>query len=155
MKRAILIDANLLVLLTVGLVRMDLIGKHRRTKGYNRSDFELLRDLLGSAPVLILLPNVVTETSNLIAGYGEPDRSKLLRQLKALVSDHAESYVASREACSSEDFLRLGVTDAALLIYDSERSEIYTDDLDLYLAAGRRAVACVYFTHEREAKGLL
>lgn len=156
MSRTLLvIDTNLLVLLVVGSVRPDLIGKHRRTKGYGMQDFALLRDLLGDEPTLSLLPNVVTETSNLVADYGEPDRSRLLGRLKSLVDANPESYVPSRLACSIAEFLRLGVTDAALLVPGIDRRAIYTDDLDLYLAASRRALPCVYFTHEREARGIL
>ena len=44
--RQIVIDANLLVLLVVGLTDRALIAKHKRTKTFEPEDFDLLTRLL-------------------------------------------------------------------------------------------------------------
>ena len=62
--KVIVLDANLLLLLVVGLTSRAYISKHKRLQGYEELDFDLLICLIGSANVIVT-PNTLTETSNL------------------------------------------------------------------------------------------
>ena len=70
MARALTIDAQLLVLLVVGLASPEFIGKHRRLNAYTSSRSDLLRDLMARHAVTVVTPNALTEASNLL-GYSK------------------------------------------------------------------------------------
>lgn len=57
----VFVDANLLVLLVVGLTDKNLISKHKRVnRKFDADDFELLCSLLGQFPRLLVAPNTST-----------------------------------------------------------------------------------------------
>lgn len=144
------IDANLLVLLVVGNVDSRLIASHRRLAGYTMDDYALLRSELGRVGQTFVMPNTLTEASNLLAQHGEPQRSRFLEELRSIVETSEEVVVASVDASSNSAFVRLGLTDAALLERVSAETPVLTVDLGLYLAALESGEgAAVNFTHLR------
>ena len=129
------IDANLLVLLVVGSVGRDLIARHRRLQNFVAEDFDRLRQLIRRVDRVFVTPNTLTETSNLLAQHGEPERSRFFRRLRSTIERSDEIVVASRTAAGNSAFSRLGLTDAALLEAVTPDTPLVTVDLDLYLAA--------------------
>ena len=95
------IDTNLLVLRVVGDVSKDLIQKHRRLKTFVVEDYDRLMDLLRGAPLVLVTPNTLTETSNLLAQHGEPERSRFLDQLRFLIQNSREIVVSSADASTN------------------------------------------------------
>ena len=154
------VDANLLVLLVVGATGRHLIAKHKRLKGFLESDYErLIQQLADSAepdastePATVgavrVTPNTLTEASNLLAQHEEPERSRLFETLRFLIENSKEVVVASVEAARTSVFVRLGLTDAALLEVVSPETPLLTVDLDLYHAVAKRDHrAAVNFRH--------
>ena len=143
------IDANLLVLLIVGSVGRDLIAKHRRLREkFVVEDFDLLINLLRPVEQVFVTPNTLTETSNLLAQHGEPERSRFFDTLQFIIQESKEVVVASTEASRNNAFKRLGLTDAALLEAVTAETPLVTVDLDLYLAAlAKGQDTAVNFTH--------
>ena len=147
----VFIDANLLVLLVVGSVDRGLIAKHRRLRDFIAKDYDLLLDLIELVDQVYVTPNTLTETSNLLAQHGEPERSMLLKQLRVIIHESEEVVVASTAASSNSKFHRLGLTDAVLLEVITAETPLITVDLDLYLAALEKGQdAAVNFTHLRD-----
>ncbi len=147
-----LIDTNLLVLLIVGLVDESYISKHRRLRVFSVEDFRWIRAQASAADELIFVPNVVTETSNLLRRIDGPIRGQLMRGFGALLSGAHERYVPSKEAAARREFERLGLTDAVLLILAETGAHLLTVDLDLYLAASTAGYSVVNYNHIREAR---
>ena len=148
------IDANLLVLLVAGREDMGLIERHRRLRGYTPDDYRLLLRLATEAGRVLVTPNTLTEASNLLAQHGEPERSRLLARLAQLIRESDEVVVRSADASASDAYLRLGLTDAALVEAVSADAPVVTVDADLYLALlNRDPAAVVNFHHVREAAG--
>ena len=144
------IDANLLVLLVVGNVDSDLIVRHRRLADYTTDDYTLLRDQLGRVRQTFVMPNTLTEASNLLAQHREPQRSRFLEELRSIIETGEEIVVASVDASQNDAFLKLGLTDAALLERVSADTPVLTVDVDLYLAAlAKGEEAAVNFNHLR------
>ena len=144
------IDANLLVLLVVGRVGRDLIAKHRRLREYTAEDYDVLVDLLNPVDRILVTPNTLTETSNLLAQHREPQRSRFFDMLRYLIQESKEVVVSSSDASNNDAFKRLGLTDAALLEAVTEDTPLVTVDLDLYLAVLDKGTnAAVNFTHLR------
>ena len=116
MNKGIYIDANLILLLTVGLTRPELITKHRRTKKFSDSDYELLLEFLAQFKTILVTPNTLTEASNLLSQHADPERTEILETFRTLVSETSkETVVASAEAVKHIKFRDLGQTDVVLL----------------------------------------
>lgn len=146
------IDANLLVLFVVGSTDVNLIAKHRRLRGYSEEDYHILTDMLEQAERIFVTPNTLTEASNLLGQHGDPERLNLFESLKFIIQQKCvEIFVESASASSRSEFIRLGLTDSALLEAVSEEAPLVTVDADLYMAAlndGRNAA--LNFNHLRD-----
>jgi hypothetical protein len=152
---AIILDTNLLLLLVVGITSRELIDVHDRLAQYSDADFDLLGAYLGRASPIVVTPHTLTETSNLLRQIRNPHRDNISATLRALVNRVEERFVDGRTACEHADYLRLGLTDCALMAIGGEDEELLTVDLDLYLAALHRGQRAVNFNHQRVAAGLL
>ena len=150
-KYGVFVDANLLVLLVIGLTNKGLITKHKRVRAFDTDDFELLCHILNRFPRVLVTPNVLTEASNLLAQHREPERSQILKKLSDLIADSQEAYVKSRVASQHGEFCRLGLTDSAFLEEVSAEKPLLTVDVRLYYAALRKdSEAGINFTHFRQ-----
>ena len=87
---------------------------------------------------MVVTPNTLTETSNLLAHYGEPERSRFFDVFRYLIEVSREICVASVEAAQNPQFVRLGLTDAAVLEVVSVETPLLTADLPLFLAAASK-----------------
>ncbi len=151
----VVLDANLLVLLVVGMASPSYIARHRRLREYTAEDFLLLKAMLGPVRRVVVTPNVLTEASNLLRQTPEPIRSEAGEVFRRLIAGLDETYIPSRTAIGRDEFMALGLADAASLETNSTENTLLTVDFDLYwraLHAGQRAEN---FTHHREAAGLI
>lgn len=131
-----------------GSLEPGLIAKHRRLRGYETVDFFILNNLLDTVENVLVTPNTLTEDSNLLAQHREPERSRLLEYLRGLIEQSEEVVVVSTTASRNAHFLRLGLTDAALLEVVKPETPLLTVDMDLYLEA-LKSDAGVNFNHLR------
>ena len=144
------IDSELLVLLVAGSLDRDIIARHRRLSSYSTEDYDTLISLLDRVEQAYVTPNTLTEASNLLGQHGEPERSRLLRELAFLIRHSEEVVVASREASARVEHVRLGLTDSALLEVVTSDTPVLTSDLALYRAAlDKSPDSAVNFTHHR------
>jgi hypothetical protein len=149
----VVLDANVLVLLVVGMASASYISRHKRLRAYTEADYHLLTTLLPTFSRIVVTPHTVAETSNLAGQIAEPARTHVFEVLAALLQEAVEVYVQSRDAAKLPAFRRLGATDAALLLVTDGTGVLLTADLDLYLEAGRLGRQVVNFTHVIEANG--
>ena len=144
------VDAELLVLLVAGSEERDIIARHRRLSSYSTEDYGTLLALLDRVEQAYVTPNTLTEASNLLGFHGEPERSRLLRQLAFLTLHSEEVVVASGEASARVEYVRLGLTDSALLEVATSDTPVLTADVALYLAVlDKSPDSAVNFTHHR------
>ena len=134
MKSTVVIDTNLLLLFIVGTTDKAYIGMHKRLKSdYTEHDFLLLVVLISQFSDIVLLPHIVTETSNLISHIDDPARSKILKVFKNLINTVTELPIASAAGVARDEFYQLGITDAVILhlctmeIYGIKPTLITTD----------------------------
>lgn len=144
----VLIDTNVLLLYVTGATGRQIIAAHKRCSSqFDEDDYDLLLELLGDDPELILLPNMVTETSNLLAQIANPYKDALLRSFKGAVLTFPKDYLASRIAVALPDFRLLRLTDCALLAMPNPALHLLTVDLGLYLAFLRAGRPATNFRH--------
>ena len=150
MMEGIYIDANLIVLLVVGWTGRNLISKHRRTRQFTSEDFDRLDRIVERQRQIFVTPNTLTEASNLLAQHREPERTRLHQTLGSMISRSNERLVNSRTATEQPEFLRLGLTDAALISVVSSKTPLLTVDFDLYHTILRKNVdAAINFNFNR------
>ena len=147
----VFIDTNLLLLLVVGSTGKAIIPKHKRLKGYTEEDYETLLDLLDLFRQVLVTPQTLAETSNLLAQHGNPEKALLFEQLRFLIHECEEVTVAGIVASNNSAFARLGLTDAALLEVVAPETPLLTVDGGLYWQALENgADTAVNFTEFRE-----
>lgn len=143
------VDANLLVLLVVGIEDRARIGRHRRLRDYTPADYDLLLDIVGDDSVFVT-PNTLTEASNLLGHHHDPQRELLYRRLRWLIEKSEEIIVRSADAASNSAYGRLGLTDAVLLEVVTPDTPVITADVALYSAASAKdPAAAVNFAYQR------
>jgi hypothetical protein len=111
----ILLDTHLLLLLVVGLTDKSYITKHKKLQEFTVEDFDVLRAILADAPSVLLLPNTVSETSNLASKIADPAKTQIFLTFRTLIQATSEQYIESRVASERHEFVRLGLPDAAIL----------------------------------------
>jgi hypothetical protein len=129
------VDTNLLLLFVVGSEDRSLISRHRRLREYTLDDYDRLVALLEEAGQVLVTPHTLTETSNLLGQHREPELSLLFARLRTVIEESNEVTISSVAAASNPQFLRLGLTDAALIEVATSDTPLLTMDFDLYLAA--------------------
>jgi hypothetical protein len=145
--KAVAIDTNLLILLIVGLTSPEYIRTHRRlTPVYNRTHFELIRRLLIQAPRVLCTSHILTEASNLLRQTGEPMRSEIMTTYSWFIQSAEEPLLPAKDAARSPSFVRLGLTDAALLSLDPKEVRVLTVDHDLHIACSQHGFDVVNLT---------
>lgn len=148
--RGIIIDTNLLILLVVGMASRDYIKNHRRLKSYNSDDYDLLVSIASNFGHIVLTPNTLTETSNLIGKISSPAREHILKVFQEFVSENKEIYHVSRLAIWRSEFLRLGLTDSVLLNIGDDENVLLTADVELWLSALNLGQKAENFNHYRQ-----
>lgn len=151
MAGLLLLDTNLAALLFVGLGDRSSIGRHKRLRNFEEADFDLLTRTVDSFRGLLLSPNVLSETSNLIRYMADPVRTR--RAVDAMtdaISAYREIHVASRKAVLHPQYHQLGMTDAVLLELLDDGVTLLTDDLGLYIAGVRDGKNVINFNYLRE-----
>jgi hypothetical protein len=150
MRKTIALDANLLVLLVVGLTERKYISVHKRLKEYSVADFELLEAMISESAGLAVTPNALSEASNLLRQINEPAKTQIANAFRALIKRIDEIYVTSVDASSRREFLRIGLSDSALLEVSKKNIMVLSVDLELYLAALAAGYEAVNFNHVRD-----
>lgn len=148
MRRRIILDTNLLVLLIVGLYDPQYIDKHKKLEDYSLDDFESLLILIDGAD-LVVTSNVLTEASNLLWLTGTPHKEQIRSFLRSFIEDSIEHNLISKTTAESPYFMQLGLTDAGILDIPRGTGTILTVDLDLHVAALERGLETDNFTHYR------
>lgn len=144
--RRILVDANLLVLLLVGIYDSAFVKRHKKTRNYTLDDYDMLVEVLGDFGSIVVTPAILAETSNLIAsGVHDPMRTELKAFFGETLSQYCEILHPSVGFSTTPEFALLGLTDAGILNLPESVDMILTDDSDLYLACLQKGLAAEHF----------
>lgn len=129
--RALLIDANLLILYFVGARRPDMVRSYKRTSRYTVQDFRVLESFISGFTRLTTTPHVLTEVSNLLGDTYEPLCSELRMWMADVISHWTETSTASRVLMQAGHFPRYGLTDTAIADLGRGSCLVLTDDFAL------------------------
>jgi hypothetical protein len=143
--RKLVLDANILVVFIIGAVDPTQLGVGKQVKEYQPDDFGILVQYLTQFGEIILLPNTITEASNLLDHLAGEWRERCMQMLAILVQSHGERYIGSNVASRQTEYMRLGITDAAILCSLDSDTYLLTSDRALWLAALCRSPRAEYF----------
>jgi len=154
--RGLLVDANLLLVLVLGDVDRDCIGKISRTSEYSPPDYDVLLKLIGFFDTLATTPNILTEVSNLLAtALGREDRRRrpVFERMAEFICVLTEEYIESADASGLPRFDVFGLTDLGILQAAKGRFLVLTDDNPLADYLGREGVDVLRFRDVRALDG--
>jgi hypothetical protein len=146
-RSGLLIDANLLVLFVVGTVNLGRLEDFKRTRKYNKGDYQLLLRVMERLKPWYTLAHVMAEVSNLsdLSGRELLQARQVLKETLAVLREPA---MASEHAAQNGLYVRLGLVDAAIATLAREnKCAVLTDDFDLYVALSREGIAALNFSH--------
>lgn len=146
---SVLIDTNLLLLLIVGLYDKNIIGIHKRTKGFTPEDYDLLIRQINGFNTLWITSHCLAETSNLLKQTHKDQAVKLLYYLSQFCRTTRESHISKKYIFDNEAYLSLGVSDTGLVQKSKRVNCVYTVDLDLYIKLSNIGQRVVNFNHLR------
>jgi hypothetical protein len=87
---------------------------------------------------------------NLLRQINEPAKTQIAIAFRELIKKTNEIYVTSADASSRSEFLRIGLSDSALLEVSKKNIVILSVDLERYLAALTAGYEAVNFNHLRD-----
>jgi hypothetical protein len=145
-----LLDTNLALLLLVGLLDRDLIGRFKRTDAFEPVDFDAVAQLATHAGSLVITPHVAAELSNLGGYLREPRRRQFFELLRHWLTEVVvETAVPSAEASAQTLFLRLGLTDASIESLARQGVLVITADFDLAMGLLSGGLDAINYNHWR------
>ena len=133
------IDANLLALILIGSVDRKLISKHKRTRQFTSDQYDYLVKVISPLQNIFVIPNSLTEVANLLTKTKD---TRFAEKLAELIQHSIEVVSPSKTAVKNSWYLRLGLTDVALLEVISPQRPLLTVDLKLFNAAMHKDNNC-------------
>ena len=113
------------------------------------ANFEMLSRVVACAPKVICTAHILAETSSLLRQIGDPIRSELMASFQRLIQaadEFEEMHISSNAASSASCFIRLGLTDAAMVSIDPNAVQILTVDHDLHIESSRKGFDVINLT---------
>lgn len=124
----ILVDTNALVVLLVGLMDTNLLGKHKRTSIYDKEDFDNLLATIGDFKNIVTLPNIWTEVDNLLNDFNGNYKYSYINQITTIIKETSETYLKTKQVCDNYNFIDLGLTDTLIIELAKECNLLITSD---------------------------
>jgi rRNA-processing protein FCF1 len=147
--KGVLIDANILLLLLIGLLDKRLISNFKHTKTFTTEDFETLEAFLSNFNTFITTPNIITEVGNL-SGHLAENRKEAYSQVFAnMIKTLEEFYMISADVAKMKEFAKLGITDAGIISLARDDYFVLTDDFALSRTLEKQGVSVFNFNHIR------
>lgn len=148
MRASAIIDTNLLLLAIVGELRPDRIG-YGRLSAFRPQDISILKGEIEKFDQFVTVPNVLAETSNFIRSSDREICEGANRLFVEYVLRAKEIYIPSNEVVRIQEFLRLGLTDTAILKVAKRKITTITDDFPLANRLHKLGLPCINFNHLR------
>jgi hypothetical protein len=149
--RAILLDANLLLLVAIGNFDRTLIGR-RRLDEYTPGDFDLLLREISPFRRNLTTPHVLAEVSNLADQCVPKKRHREFRRFlsETIFAQLDERWVPANDLGKTEEFGRLGLADAGICRLADDQTAVLSADAELYIVLLERGIDAQNFNHLRD-----
>lgn len=149
-SKGLLIDTNLFILYVVGKFDLNYIQNFKRTAKYTKEDYNLLEYISNFFDVIVSLPNVLTEVSNLLNQVDAGRRAAVFKTFFDRILFVNETYVTSEKAAAEKYFKELGLTDSAIISAAKDQYLVLTDDFRLFSILSHHRIDAINFNHLRQ-----
>ena len=149
LRKSLLIDTNIFLLIVIGTVDKSLISTFKRTNTFSSEDYDRLIEFLLLFDHYVITPNILTEVSNFLGQLSEPKRSEAFVTLGLLISKLVEIYVPSVTVAKSPNLIKYGLTDSTVIDNASNGVLTLTDDFGLYGKLKVSGKDAINFNHLR------
>ena len=148
--KGLLVDTNLLLLLTIGRCNPSLIQRFKRTQKYDKDDFVFLAHLVGLFSKHVTTPHVITEISNLATSLPEHIRPGYFTSLVSQFEPYSEETAPFAAVSRMDMFVKFGVTDTAITHIARNKYLVLTDDFPLANFLQKQKQDVINFNHLRQ-----
>ena len=148
--KGLLVDANLLLLLTIGRCDPGLIQRFKRTQKYDMDDFGGLARVVGLFRKHVTIPHVLTEISNLATSLPEHIRPRYFTSLVSQFEPYSEETAPFAAVSRMGMFVKFGVTDTAITHIARNKYLVLTDDFPLANFLQKQKQDVINFNHLRQ-----
>ena len=128
---SVIIDANILTLLMVGMINPRNICKHKRTSIYNEDDYKMLLHMISEYDQIYTCPNIITEVDNLLNNMTGEYHEKYITNIKNLIEESQEKYMESKSIIKDWHFDAVGLTDSIILLIAKTTDLLISGDSEL------------------------
>jgi hypothetical protein len=142
-----------MMLFVVGRASPAYIKGHKRLSAYDKQAFRRLEDILSAASALVVTPNILSETSNLLGQRDDESGRRIMSTFRSIIEIAVERYASGRAAANRPEFIWLGLPDAAAIDALEDHTILITDDGPRYAAALKAGRHAELFSSERLAAG--
>ncbi len=150
-QSGLLLDANLLLVYTIGWYDRSLFRRMSRLDDYDEDDFDLLVRLVNQFQRHITTPNILTEVSNLsTTAIWENYHAGYLTVFRTIIETLTERFPVSTQVAQLPIFTRLALTDASIERVARNRYLVVSADLDLVDHLEKQKIAVINFNHLRD-----
>ena len=150
-RKGVLIDANLLTVLIVGMLGRGQVEAFKRTRNFTSEDVVGIDAAVSGFGWSCTTPHVLAEVSNLLDWLDPSKKGAALGYLAELTGSLREVTFPATEIVATPIYFKLGITDAALFMAAREQGLVLlTADLPLYHYASGLHVEAINFNHLRD-----
>ena len=149
-RRRLLLDTNVLLLLILGKIDVNQIGRGSLSK-YERPDFVVLHLICERFSTLLTTPHILTEACHLGSRDVTGPRRHALYALLKRHSEEGSEETISLAALGLPSLVRVGVADSVTEKLCDSDTLLISDDRELCGIVTRRGGHVVNFNHVRES----
>lgn len=131
--QSVILDANLLVVLFVGLWGPSLVGKRATGDEYRAHDFLYLSQLVARAKSWIVTPHLLTEADDRLDRLAAPGPTECRKLVALFLEPACEQRPKSIRLVREPVYPRIGLADSAIVrVATKHRCSVFTSDRELY-----------------------
>lgn len=112
--KRLLLDANLLLLFSIGSFERKRVEQFKRTQQFTTSDFDLLATLLLQFKEIVTTPHLLTEVNSLANSLPENIKAEWSIHFKELIDQLSETLEPAKNIAQESAFGLFGLADASL-----------------------------------------
>jgi len=141
----LLLDSNLLLVLAVGRIDPQRLGRDSHLKAYSAADYEILHRYSAVFRARVTTPHILAEVSNHLDNI-DP---RLLPALSTALNDWnpiRESWTPATTLVARTEYLTVGLTDVAIMQVARPKTVVLTADRTLWAALAKRQLNAVHYS---------
>jgi predicted nucleic acid-binding protein len=154
-SKVLVLDTSPLVILIVGSVEPQLLGKTAHLKAYTPEDYELVAGLISRFRVIAVTPHVLTEVAHFVTKIGDSHGPLIRARFVEVVSALRERPIPTKQVVARIEFAWLDLADCSLLQASGRHDILLSTDAKLVKQRLEQNLPALNLNQLRERAGIL